>query len=56
MVASPGVNPLGAQKILKSVLAGHLWFMPIILTIQRLGGSWFKDSPGKKFVRPYLNQ
>jgi hypothetical protein len=20
------------------------------------GGSWFKDSPGKKFTRPYLNQ
>jgi hypothetical protein len=38
--------------------AGHWWLVPVILATQeqRLGGSWFEASPGKKFLRPYLNQ
>jgi hypothetical protein len=30
--------------------------MPIILAIQRSGGSWFEASPGKQFARPYLEK
>jgi hypothetical protein len=40
------------------VEAGHWWLMPITLTTQeeRSGRSWFEASPGKQFVRPYLEK
>jgi hypothetical protein len=36
--------------------ARHQWLTPVILATQeaRLGGSWFKASPGKQFMRLYL--
>jgi hypothetical protein len=44
------------EKGYKRTLRWAQWFMPIILAIQRSGGSWFEASPGKQFARPYLEK
>jgi hypothetical protein len=31
-------------------------YNPSYSGVQRLGGSWFKASPGKKFKRPFLEK
>jgi hypothetical protein len=38
--------------------SGHWWLTPVILATQRQrsGGSWFKASPGKWFMSPYLKK
>jgi hypothetical protein len=41
-------------------VAGCQWLTPVILAIQKAersrGWQFFKASPGKQFVRPYLEQ
>jgi hypothetical protein len=38
----------------KTSRAGCWWLTPIILATQKAGQSWFEASPGKQFIRPYL--
>jgi hypothetical protein len=54
-------NPSTAQKTKKRNQNNQVWWLtPVIPTTTtqeaKIGGSWFKASPGKNLVRAYLDQ